>query len=181
MSAERGGKTFRDGFEIFRSADETLFFLLVFLPHVERLRRIFRRIATENMRVSGNEFGAYSAHNVVKSKRAAFFAETNVKKRLQKEVAEFFDYRVVVFPHPSVAISSTEKPIELCRYAIRTFTNPGAVVLDNCCGCGSIPIAAKLEGRHYIGMDNGICDNKKSKYFGMPWADVATQRLAEIA
>lgn len=83
--------------------------------------------------------------------------------------------------HPSVAISSTEKPIELCRYAIRTFTNPGAVVLDNCCGCGSIPIAAKLEGRHYIGMDNGICDNKKSKYFGMPWADVATQRLAEIA
>lgn len=47
--------------------------------------------------------------------------------------------------HPSVAISSTEKPIELCRYAIRTFTNPGAVVLDNCCGCGSIPIAAKLE------------------------------------
>lgn len=83
--------------------------------------------------------------------------------------------------HPSVAISSTEKPIELCRYAIRTFTNPGAVVLDNCCGCGSIPIAAKLEGRHYIGMDNGVCDNKKSKYFGMPWADVATQRLAEIA
>lgn len=83
--------------------------------------------------------------------------------------------------HPSIAISSTEKPIELCRYAIRTFTNPGAVVLDNCCGCGSIPIAAKLEGRHYIGMDNGVCDNKKSKYFGMPWADVATQRLAEIA
>lgn len=25
-------------------------------------------------------------------------------------------------PHPSVAISSTEKPVELCRYAIRTLT-----------------------------------------------------------
>lgn len=84
-------------------------------------------------------------------------------------------------PHPSVAISSTEKPIDLCRYIIRTYTNGGAVVLDNCCGSVSIPIAAKLEGRHYIGMDNGVCDNKKSKYFGMPWADVATQRLAEIA
>lgn len=82
--------------------------------------------------------------------------------------------------HPSVAISSTEKPIDLCRYAIRTYTDEGAVVLDNCCGAGSIPIAAKMEGRHYIGMDNGICDNKKSKYFGMPWADVATLRLAEI-
>lgn len=28
-------------------------------------------------------------------------------------------------PHPSTAISSTEKPIELCRYAIRTYTNVG--------------------------------------------------------
>lgn len=83
-------------------------------------------------------------------------------------------------PHPSVAISSTEKPIELCRYIIRTYTNPGAVVLDNCCGSGSTLIAAKMENRQYIGMDNGYCDNKKSKYFGMSWADVATQRLEEI-
>jgi len=84
-------------------------------------------------------------------------------------------------PHPSVAIHATEKPVELCRYAIRTYTNHGGVVLDNCCGSGSIPIAAKLEGRHYIGMDNGTCDNKKSKYYGMPWAEVATARLEEVA
>ena len=83
-------------------------------------------------------------------------------------------------PHPSVAISSTEKPIELCRYAIRTYTNPGDVVLDNCCGCGSIPIAAKMEGRHYIGMDNGTCDNTKSEYNGMSWADVTTLRLRRL-
>ena len=83
-------------------------------------------------------------------------------------------------PHPSVAISSTEKPVALCRCAIRTYTEPGMVVLDNCCGCGSIPIAAKLEGRHYIGMDNGICDNRKSRFFGMPWAEVAALRLSEL-
>lgn len=28
-------------------------------------------------------------------------------------------------PHPSVAITSTEKPIDLCRYAIRTYSNVG--------------------------------------------------------
>ena len=82
-------------------------------------------------------------------------------------------------PHASIAISSTEKPIDLCRYAIRSYTDRGDVVLDNCCGSGSIPIAAKLEGRYYIGMDNGICDNRKSEYFGMPWADVTTRRLGE--
>ena len=57
----------------------------------------------------------------------------------------------------------------------------GGVVLDNCCGSGSTLLAAKLENRHYIGMDNGICDNKKSKYYGMPWADVSLKRLEEVA
>ena len=83
-------------------------------------------------------------------------------------------------PHPSVALSATEKPIPLCQYAIRTFTNPGGVVLDNCCGSGATLIAAKLEGRKYIGIDNGYCDKKKSKYYGMSWADVSRNRLEAI-
>ena len=82
-------------------------------------------------------------------------------------------------PHPAVAISATEKPIELCRYAIRTYTNPGDVILDCFCGSGSIPVAAKMEGRHYIGMDNGRCDNWKSPYFGLRWAEVTRKRLEE--
>ena len=61
-------------------------------------------------------------------------------------------------PHPSVAIHPTEKPVDLLRYAIRTYTNQNDVVLDNCCGSGSTLIAAKLEGRRYIGIDNGYCD-----------------------
>jgi len=80
-------------------------------------------------------------------------------------------------PHPSVAIHPTEKPVDLCRYAIRTYTNDGDIVLDNCCGAGSIPLAAKLENRNYIGMDNGICEKKNSKYYGWFWADVATDRI----
>lgn len=80
-------------------------------------------------------------------------------------------------PHPSVAIHPTEKPIDLCRYAIRTYTNPGDLVLDNCCGAGSIPIAAKMEGRNYIGMDNGYCEKKNSKYDGWTWADISRDRI----
>lgn len=80
-------------------------------------------------------------------------------------------------PHPSVAIHPTEKPIELLRYAIRTYTNPGDIVLDNCCGSGSTLIAAKLEGRKYIGIDNGFCDKKKSEYYGLSWAEVSQIRV----
>ena len=83
-------------------------------------------------------------------------------------------------PHPSVALHATEKPVELLRYIIRTYTNPGALVLDNCCGTGATLIAAKLEGRQYIGIDNGICDKKKSHFYGLPWAEVAQQRLGAI-
>lgn len=76
------------------------------------------------------------------------------------------------------AIHPTQKPVELCRYAIRTFSNVGDTVLDCCCGSGTIPLAAKLEGRNYIGMDNGICDQKKyPEYYGRFWADIATERI----
>lgn len=75
------------------------------------------------------------------------------------------------------ALHPTQKPVELCRYAIRTYTNKGDTVLDCCCGSGSIPLAAMLEGRNYIGMDNGTCEKNNSPYFGWNWADVAADRI----
>ncbi len=47
----------------------------------------------------------------------------------------------------------TQKPVALGRYLIRTYTNPGDVVLDNACGSGSFLLAALLEGRKYIGIE----------------------------
>ena len=34
-----------------------------------------------------------------------------------------------------------------------------------------------LEGRKYIGMDNGLCEKKNGKYYGWYWADVAIERI----
>lgn len=47
----------------------------------------------------------------------------------------------------------TQKPVELMCWLVRSYTNPGDIVLDNCCGCGSTCVAALLEGRNFIGMD----------------------------
>lgn len=47
----------------------------------------------------------------------------------------------------------TQKPVELGRYLIRTFTDPGDIVLDNACGSGSFLVAAALENRKYIGIE----------------------------
>lgn len=48
---------------------------------------------------------------------------------------------------------STQKPVDLGRYFVRTYTNPGDVVLDNCCGSGSFILSAMLEGRNFIGIE----------------------------
>ena len=47
----------------------------------------------------------------------------------------------------------TQKPIELGRYLIKTFTNPGDIVLDNACGSGSFLLSAILENRNFIGIE----------------------------
>lgn len=80
-------------------------------------------------------------------------------------------------PHPSVALHGTQKPEELLRYLIRTYSNPKDIVLDNCCGTGSTLISAMLEDRHWIGIDSGYCDKKRSEYFGWAWANVCNDRI----
>lgn len=47
----------------------------------------------------------------------------------------------------------TQKPIDLIRYLIMTYTNKGDVVLDSCVGSGTTAIAAIREKRHYIGIE----------------------------
>ena len=47
----------------------------------------------------------------------------------------------------------TQKPVDLGRYLIKTYTNPGEIVLDNTCGSGSFLVAAVLEGRNFIGIE----------------------------
>ena len=51
------------------------------------------------------------------------------------------------FYHP------TQKPVALMEYLIRTYTDEGDVVLDNCIGSGTTAVAAIRTGRHYIGFE----------------------------
>lgn len=47
----------------------------------------------------------------------------------------------------------TEKPVDLLRYLVRTYSNEGDLVLDPCCGSGATCEAAQLESRQYIGIE----------------------------
>lgn len=47
----------------------------------------------------------------------------------------------------------TQKPTELFEYLIRTYTNEGEIVLDNCMGSGTTAVAAVRTGRKFIGFE----------------------------
>lgn len=47
-------------------------------------------------------------------------------------------------------VHPTQKPVGLFEYLIRTYTEPGALVLDNCAGSGTTAIAALRTGRNFI-------------------------------
>ncbi len=48
----------------------------------------------------------------------------------------------------------TQKPVELFEYLIKTYTNEGDVVLDNCMGSGTTAVACINTGRRFIGFEN---------------------------
>lgn len=56
-------------------------------------------------------------------------------------------------PHPSVAKHRTEKPVSLLEYLVKTYTNEGDVVLDNCMGSGSTGVACVRTNRKFIGIE----------------------------
>lgn len=73
----------------------------------------------------------------------------------------------------------TQKPVELGRYLIRTYTQPGDVVLDNAFGSGSFLVAAALEGRRAIGMEinTELTAFKKEK---LDLVSVAAARIEQV-
>lgn len=72
----------------------------------------------------------------------------------------------------------TQKPVELGRYLVRTFTRPGDIILDNTFGSGSFLVASILEGRNFIGIEKNddafLFKNKEIDFMA-----IAKERLCE--
>ena len=52
-----------------------------------------------------------------------------------------------------VGLHPTQKPVSLFEYLIKTYTNEGDLVLDNCIGSGTTAVAAKHLKRSFIGIE----------------------------
>ena len=64
----------------------------------------------------------------------------------------------------------TQKPVELLEYLIKTYTQEGEVVLDNCMGSGTTGVACKNLNRKFIGieLDDTYYEIAKNRINGVP-------------
>ena len=58
-----------------------------------------------------------------------------------------------VVPNRKGKIHPTQKPVDLLEWLIKTYSNEGDVVLDNCMGSGSTGVACKHLNRNFIGIE----------------------------
>lgn len=69
-------------------------------------------------------------------------------------VQEFTHYPTHLLEIPCQrGLHPTQKPVELFAYLIRSYTNPGDLVLDACMGSGTTAVACIQTGRDYVGFE----------------------------
>lgn len=64
----------------------------------------------------------------------------------------------------------TQKPLAMMEYLVRTYTNEGDVVLDNCMGSGTTGVACVNTGRDFIGME------MNAEYFAIAQGRIAAAK-----
>ena len=95
---------------------------------------------------------------------------TNYGKATKDSLQEYENYPKDILNFSVVMTPShpTQKPVALLEYLIKTYTNEGEIVLDNCMGSGSTGVACKNTNRNFIGFE------LDEKYF-----NIAKERLEE--
>jgi 16S rRNA G966 N2-methylase RsmD len=85
---------------------------------------------------------------------------------------KFFS-NVLDFHKDRTGLHPTQKPVAMMEYLIRTYTNAGMTVLDNCMGSGTTGVACINTGRNFIGIE------KDAGYFEIAKNRIETARAKD--
>ena len=77
----------------------------------------------------------------------------NYEKVVTISYGERYPLSVLNYDRDSDSFHPTQKPVDLLRYLIRTYSNEGDTILDNCMGSGTTAVACIREKRHFIGFE----------------------------
>jgi site-specific DNA-methyltransferase (adenine-specific) len=93
------------------------------------------------------------------------------EREVSKKTSEKYPKSILSFSNANQKekVHPTQKPVDLFAYLIRTYTNEGEIVLDNCIGSGTTAVAAAKAGRNFIGFE-----------LEAEYVKIANQRLAAL-
>lgn len=94
--------------------------------------------------------------NKVKDGKLGILTDLNAKK-VNEYIDTGYRYPTQVWKFQRDTLKSnlhpTQKPLALCEELIKTFSNEGDLVLDNCMGSGATGVACKNINRRFIGIE----------------------------
>ena len=105
--------------------------------------------------------------NIKKGGKQGIMIDSSGKEK-EQYIQENTNYpkNILVYPIERKTVHPTQKPVALLEYLIKTYTNEGETVLDNCMGSGSTGVACVNTNRKFIGIE------KDENYF-----KIAEQRI----
>lgn len=78
---------------------------------------------------------------------------SNFCSATKSEDGKRYPLNLIRYNRDGCRVHPTQKPVALLEYLIRTYSNEGETVLDNCMGSGSTGVACVQTGRSFIGME----------------------------
>lgn len=119
-------------------------------------------------KTNGHTRKVSTAYHKRNAKKTTNYGEHNLKSY---DSTERFPTSVIKFAtdKQKSALHPTQKPVALLEWLIKTYTNEGETVMDNCMGSGSAGVASVNTGRNFIGIE------LNTGYF-----DIAKQRIEAV-
>lgn len=117
----------------------------------ENILVFYKELPTYNPQMrSGEPYkGKVSSDNLGSSN----YGGTRNESAIVVEYSGRYPISIIETARDSNTFHPTQKPVDLLRYLVLTYTNEGDIVLDNCMGSGTTAIACIREKRHYIGFE----------------------------
>jgi DNA modification methylase len=115
----------------------------------------------ENILVFYKKLPTYNCLNLTKvDKMVSRTNKGNYGECSKTTKQEYTGYPKSIIEYNSIVtkeqLHQTQKPLDLCEFLIRTYTNERDVVLDNCIGSGTTAIASINTNRNYIGFEKDV-------------------------
>lgn len=135
----------------------------------ENVLVFYKKLPTYNpQKTTGHERKVSKAEHKINSKMTTNYNEHGLTtydstERYPRSVQVFATDKQKEAYHP------TQKPVALMEYLIKTYTNEGETVLDNCIGAGTTAVAAQRLNRKWLGFET------ENEYI-----EIANKRLEQI-